>query len=259
MADSMLFMSPDFLTKFIDEYRDLPCLWKVRIEEYSNTLQRYKAWEHLQITKEKVPNADLNFVKNKVDNIRASFRKELRKIRDCTRSGASSDDTYPQLYGTLNSLSSPQIGSSLEKQRAIRMRLNRMFLKGKTVLLSIELGYSALLFARRKLCRTTQGSSTTSTFERGEKELRQRKAILEKASAVLNKADDEYDDLGKRYAEKLHRMPASQRDIADKLIDHIPLFFSSFLNTPTSSNTTTAAATCLERLILTTERDEQDT
>lgn len=93
-------MSPDFLTQFIDEYRNLPCLWKVRSAEYSNKLKRDAAWEHLlQITKHKIPNADSSFVKRKVDNIRAAFRKEMRKMRDSTRSGASADDTYtPTLW-----------------------------------------------------------------------------------------------------------------------------------------------------------------
>lgn len=100
MTDSKLFMSPDFLTQFIDEYRNLPCLWKVRSAEYSNKLKRDAAWEHLlQITKHKIPNADSSFVKRKVDNIRAAFRKEMRKMRDSTRSGASADDTYtPTLW-----------------------------------------------------------------------------------------------------------------------------------------------------------------
>ncbi|KAG8241828.1 hypothetical protein J6590_077959 [Homalodisca vitripennis] len=38
-------------------------------------------------------------VKRKVDNLRAAFRKEMRKVRDSTRSGASADDTYtPTLW-----------------------------------------------------------------------------------------------------------------------------------------------------------------
>ncbi|KAG8319758.1 hypothetical protein J6590_084521 [Homalodisca vitripennis] len=73
---------------------------KVRSSEYSNKFKRDTAWEHLlQITKEKIPNADTNFVKRKVDNLRAAFGKEMRKVRDSTRSGASADDTYtPTLW-----------------------------------------------------------------------------------------------------------------------------------------------------------------
>jgi hypothetical protein len=42
-----------------------------------------KAWDLLvQFTREKIPDADLCFVRKKVDSIRASFRKELRRVRD---------------------------------------------------------------------------------------------------------------------------------------------------------------------------------
>ncbi|KAG8290399.1 hypothetical protein J6590_082548 [Homalodisca vitripennis] len=99
LTPSLVFMSPDFLT-FIEEYRNLLCLWKVRSAEYSNKFKRDTAWEHLlQITKEKIPNVDTNFVKKKVDNLRAAFRKKMRKVRDSTRSGASADDPYtPTLW-----------------------------------------------------------------------------------------------------------------------------------------------------------------
>jgi hypothetical protein len=67
-----------------------------------------------------------------------------------------------------------------------------------------------------------------------EEGLRQRKEILEKASAVLNKPEDEYDDLGKTYAAKLRRMPAAQRDIADKLI--VDVLYRGLQNTLTTSH-----------------------
>jgi hypothetical protein len=80
---SKTFMSPDFLTKFLEEYRELPVLWQVRSADYSNREKRDEAWELLvQFTREKIPDADLCFVKKKVYSIRASFRKELRRARN---------------------------------------------------------------------------------------------------------------------------------------------------------------------------------
>ena len=53
----------------------------------------------MQLTREKIPEADLCFVKKKVDSIRASSRKELRRVRDSKRSGLSADDDYkPTLW-----------------------------------------------------------------------------------------------------------------------------------------------------------------
>ena len=37
---SKTFMSPDFLTKFLEEYREMPVLWQVRSADYSNRTKR---------------------------------------------------------------------------------------------------------------------------------------------------------------------------------------------------------------------------
>ena len=60
------FMSPDFLTKFLEEYREMPVLWQVRSADYSNRTKRDEAQDLLvQLTREKIPEADLCFVKKK--------------------------------------------------------------------------------------------------------------------------------------------------------------------------------------------------
>ena len=53
------------------------------------------------------------------------------------------------------------------------------------------------------------------------REEQQRQNLIKRAMSVLRRPDDEYDDLGKTYAAKLRRMPATQRDIADKLINDV--------------------------------------
>ncbi|XP_021918513.1 uncharacterized protein LOC110829267 isoform X1 [Zootermopsis nevadensis] len=53
--------------------------------------------------------------------------------------------------------------------------------------------------------------------------------IIKRTVGVLNQQDDEYDTLGKTYAAKLRRMPATQRDVAaDKLINGI--LFKGLMN-----------------------------
>jgi hypothetical protein len=41
------FMSPDFLTRFLEEYRELPVLWQVRSADYSNRAKRDEACDLL--------------------------------------------------------------------------------------------------------------------------------------------------------------------------------------------------------------------
>jgi hypothetical protein len=97
---SKTFMSPDLLTKFLEEYRELPVLRQVHSADYSNRAKRDQAWDLLvQFTRENIPDADLCFVKKKVDSIRALFIKELRRVWDSKRSGSSADDVYkPTLW-----------------------------------------------------------------------------------------------------------------------------------------------------------------
>jgi hypothetical protein len=44
---SKTFMSPDFLTEFLEEYRELPVLWQIRSADYSNRAKRDEAWDLL--------------------------------------------------------------------------------------------------------------------------------------------------------------------------------------------------------------------
>jgi predicted Zn-dependent peptidase len=62
--------------------------------------------------------------------------------------------------------------------------------------------------------------SKTSRSVHGEEQNRQN--LIKQAMPVLSLPDDEYDGPGKTYAAKLRRrMPAAQRDIADKLINDV--------------------------------------
>jgi hypothetical protein len=52
-------MSPDILTTFLEEYRELPVVFQVRRADYSNRAKRDNAWDLLvQFRREKIPDAD---------------------------------------------------------------------------------------------------------------------------------------------------------------------------------------------------------
>lgn len=89
-----------FVTEFIDIYRQLPCLWKVKSKSYSNRHEKNKAYEKLLLLyKQTDPNATIDTVKKKINNLRCTFRKELKKVRKSKRSGEGSDNIYvPTLW-----------------------------------------------------------------------------------------------------------------------------------------------------------------
>lgn len=94
------FTSPEFLAQFIDLYKQMPCLWKVKSKEYSNRNKRQEALNKLvELCKPICSSADLNYVRNKIANLRTVFKRELNKIHDSQRSGVGADDVYvPRLW-----------------------------------------------------------------------------------------------------------------------------------------------------------------
>jgi hypothetical protein len=85
---------------FIEAYRLLPELWDTQNRHYSNRVKKAAAYDNL-IVKLKVlePNASRESVVKKINNLRSTFRKELKKVNDSKRSGTSADDLYvPTLW-----------------------------------------------------------------------------------------------------------------------------------------------------------------
>nr|CAI5846445.1 unnamed protein product [Callosobruchus analis] len=99
MAD-IRHLTKDMVTEFIEIYRSHPALWKVKSKEYVNRNLKNLGYDALvQFYRKVDPNADRDIVSKKIQSMRGSFRKELKKFEKFKRSGASSDDQYvPSLW-----------------------------------------------------------------------------------------------------------------------------------------------------------------
>lgn len=84
-----------FILECIDVYKELPCLWQVKSEDYMNRQKKDLAYEKLlQKYRERYTDATKEDVKKKFNALRTNFRKELKKVRDSNKSGAGTDDLY---------------------------------------------------------------------------------------------------------------------------------------------------------------------
>ncbi|KAG8230157.1 hypothetical protein J437_LFUL010408 [Ladona fulva] len=85
---------------FLKVYKENPCLWKVKSKEYTNKNLKNEAYEKLiAYCKPVFPEADKGFVIKKIQSLRGSFRKELKKVQESQRSGAGADEVYvPSLW-----------------------------------------------------------------------------------------------------------------------------------------------------------------
>lgn len=72
---------PQFITSFIELYRSFPCLWKVKDDSYHNRRLKDDAYAKLlEYYQTAVPSATIDTVKRKINNLKSSFRKELKKV-----------------------------------------------------------------------------------------------------------------------------------------------------------------------------------
>jgi hypothetical protein len=88
------------LLEFLECYRSLPILWDTNHVAYSNRQKKSDAYNELLNKFKRVEtNATRETVVRKINSMRSAFRKELKKVRDSKRSGASADEVYkPSLW-----------------------------------------------------------------------------------------------------------------------------------------------------------------
>lgn len=78
--DNIKNMDKCFLVEFIEAYRNFPCLWRIKSNEYKDRNKKNRAYEELlNKYKEVDQSATIQTVKTKIDSLRGSFRKEMKK------------------------------------------------------------------------------------------------------------------------------------------------------------------------------------
>ena len=95
MAKSTKDEERKFMLECIDLYRELPALWKVTCEDYSNRVKKEAAYNTLLGKyRERYQDATKEDIKKKLSAVRTNFRKELKKVLDSEKSGAGTEDLY---------------------------------------------------------------------------------------------------------------------------------------------------------------------
>ncbi|XP_041424896.1 uncharacterized protein LOC121395428 [Xenopus laevis] len=245
------FTNPEFLREFIELYRALPCLWKVKSGDYMNKMKREKAYEELaNLCKSVCPKADVQFVKTRISNIRTVFKKELNKVQASKKSGASADDLYvPKLwYYDLLLFTVDQ-----EVARDSRSNFSSHFeseltqasqSEDVTAVQAHDITAEQVLEEQgdhtEHMSQASQHTSSTSASSlpntEGQEERMSQKMpkgrkrknkvnyeestqkLINEAAALLHKPSDEFDAFGFATASKLRRMDEEQRLFAESII-----------------------------------------
>ncbi|KAH8389970.1 hypothetical protein KR200_004790 [Drosophila serrata] len=94
------------MQEFIYCLQNEQSLWHAKSDAYKNKNLRNAAWEVLlNKYKELDKHATIDTVKKKVNSLRASYRRELQKIKRSKKSGAGADDVYQPSLWYFNDLS----------------------------------------------------------------------------------------------------------------------------------------------------------
>lgn len=73
-----------FWKDFFQMYKDLPALWRIKSTEYTDRVLKANCYMKLiKKLKEIHPDADREMVVRKINNFRTSYRKELKRKREC--------------------------------------------------------------------------------------------------------------------------------------------------------------------------------
>jgi hypothetical protein len=100
LASTVDFLNPSFLAEFIEVFWRVPCLWKVKFEDFKNKLKLDEALRVLLAkVRTKVPNADLEFLQARIKYLKSCYRRELKKKLHESKSGMSEGDSFaPKLW-----------------------------------------------------------------------------------------------------------------------------------------------------------------
>lgn len=92
--------SHELLTEFIEAFRNNPCLWKIRSNDYKDKNLKLQAYNNLlEIIRKVERDATIENVKKKINSLRAGFRKEHKKVQDSKKTGSGTDQVYvPKLW-----------------------------------------------------------------------------------------------------------------------------------------------------------------
>lgn len=84
-----------FWKDFIELYRQNSCLWDVKSKDYTNKLKKNESYGILlRKLRDSIPDATIDTLKKKINNIRTSFRRELKKVKESKLPGNNCDTVY---------------------------------------------------------------------------------------------------------------------------------------------------------------------
>lgn len=221
-----------FWTEFIALYKSLPCLWDIRSKSYVDRNLRNDAIDVLiEKCKEINPLSDKDFVNKKIHNLRCSFRRELKKVK---QSRSTKNVYIPSLwyFDILSFITDCDPGRDTENLSDVSINLktecNDNMEQDDVDTGENMLSSSPEVSTRLSSSLSTTPSMTRNVFKRKRKCKDKKSQPVELAHKISKDAipnthvrEDIFDITGKKIACDLRELNEQQRIIAEKLINDI--------------------------------------
>lgn len=126
------YFSRNLLKEFIELYKSLPCLWKIGSKDYVDRNKKSDAYELLADKLREVdPTADRNTVVRRINSLRSSWRKEMKKVA----ASKNCEDVYKprlwyfELFTFLNTQKNPNTFETINKTLVSNNLIDFLFLE----------------------------------------------------------------------------------------------------------------------------------
>ncbi|XP_072051063.1 uncharacterized protein [Amphiura filiformis] len=199
-----------FILGWIQVYRQLTTLWKVKSKEYRDKNQKNAAYEILLAKyRERYHEATMEDAKKKINSLRTNYRKEFKKAQDSARLGVSGDKIYESSLWYFDAMSFLQDQDTLATSSIIEVKAEVSEEEDGMVDVA-ETTHSAPIDKSKNRMKR----KTTKNDDPHEE-------LLSLACKRLSQHDNEHLQLAKAWANELSKMDAQQQVFAKKGINDI--------------------------------------
>ncbi|CAG9564217.1 unnamed protein product [Danaus chrysippus] len=229
MADGNVIFGRKLLKKFIQMYKELPCLWDRSCVTYKHKKKRHDAIGKLtELVQQYDRSATRLHVLRKIESMRACVRRAHRRVLQSRVQATNPDEIYtPNLwYYNMLSFVLGEEGNSDEIKDSTEPDADESpHQKHEDVDVEDEVGYQEYALPTNMM----EGNSLIQKYDYED----------EKSKRYCTEVEDEYDAIGINVAAKLRGLPPNMRILAEKLINDVlyqaqmnNLGSSTVINTP---------------------------
>ncbi|CAB3233200.1 unnamed protein product [Arctia plantaginis] len=217
-------------TKTIDLFRELSYLWDKKHKEYFNRDMRQEAFKMLlQLFNEETgKNTTLADFRKKLENMRTTYGRELKKVNASKQTGSGSNDIYVpsvwyyRLFEFLEGTTEPcrpgtvTLDEASETESKVKVLLQIQWSPEMSASTSSE------QIINTEICEKEVPKVSTKISQPKKQKMsiqsRQEK-LLDSAQILMTRQDDDWDIIGKSIGVQLKNLSTHQQPIAQKIIN----------------------------------------